>query len=139
MMFKGNANQLTFEPKEGDEVLLEARVSVYERRGNYQIYVNKMELDGIGNLYQKLEQLKQKLKRRLFNNEHKSLFLDSLKIAILTASTGAAIRDIQSTINSRYPLAEKIQISTLVQGTQAKEDIIKILNMLIHLALILLL
>ena len=107
MMFKGNANQLTFEPKEGDEVLLEARVSVYERRGNYQIYVNKMELDGIGNLYQKLEQLKQKLKRRLFNNEHKSLFLDSLKIAILTASTGAAIRDIQSTINSRYPLAEK--------------------------------
>ena len=55
-----------------------------------------------------------------------------LKIAILTASTGAAIRDIQSTINSRYPLAEKIQISTLVQGTQAKEDIIKILNMLIH-------
>lgn len=69
----------------------------------------------------------------------KSLFLDSLKIAILTASTGAAIRDIQSTINSRYPLAEKIQISTLVQGTQAKEDIIKILNMLIHLALILLL
>ena len=44
---------------------LEARVSVYERRGNYQIYVNKMELDGIGNLYQKLEQLKQKLKRRL--------------------------------------------------------------------------
>ena len=59
MMFKGNANQLTFEPKEGDEVLLEARVSVYERRGNYQIYVNKMELDGIGNLYQKLEQLKQ--------------------------------------------------------------------------------
>ena len=78
MMFKGNANQLTFEPKEGDEVLLEARVSVYERRGNYQIYVNKMELDGIGNLYQKLEQLS-KIKRRLFNNEHKSLFLDSLK------------------------------------------------------------
>lgn len=72
MMFKGNANQLTFEPKEGDEVLLEARVSVYERRGNYQIYVNKMELDGIGNLYQKLEQLKQKLKKEgFFNNEHK--------------------------------------------------------------------
>ncbi|PTK84532.1 exodeoxyribonuclease VII large subunit [Staphylococcus haemolyticus] len=127
MMFKGNANQLTFEPKEGDEVLLEARVSVYERRGNYQIYVNKMELDGIGNLYQKLEQLKQKLKKEgFFNNEHKKPIPRSpKKIAILTASTGAAIRDIQSTINSRYPLAEKIQISTLVQGTQAKEDIIK--------------
>ena len=51
MMFKGSA-KLNFEPKEGDEVLLEARVSVFERRGNYQIYVNKMQLDGIGNLYQ---------------------------------------------------------------------------------------
>ena len=58
MMFKGNASKIDFEPKEGDEVLLEARVSVYERRGNYQIYVNKMHIDGIGNLYQKLEQLK---------------------------------------------------------------------------------
>ena len=57
MMFKGNANR-TFEPKKVMKSL-EARVSVYERRGNYQIYVNKMELDGIGNLYQKLEQLKQ--------------------------------------------------------------------------------
>lgn len=58
MMFKGSASKLNFEPKEGDEVLLEARVSVFERRGNYQIYVNKMQLDGIGNLYQKLEALK---------------------------------------------------------------------------------
>ena len=73
--------------------------------GNYQIYVNKMELDR--ELVSKVRTIKAKLKRRLFNNEHKSLFLDSLKIAILTASTGAAIRDIQSTINSRYPLAEK--------------------------------
>lgn len=71
--------RLTFEPKEGDEVLLEARVSVYERRGNYQIYVNKMELDGIGNLYQKLEQLKQKLKEGFLIMNIKSLFLDSLK------------------------------------------------------------
>ncbi|MGH2257665.1 exodeoxyribonuclease VII large subunit, partial [Enterococcus faecalis] len=61
MMFKGSASKLNFEPKEGDEVLLEARVSVFERRGNYQIYVNKMQLDGIGNLYQKLEALKKKL------------------------------------------------------------------------------
>lgn len=72
MMFKGNASKLTFDPKEGDEVLLEARVSVYERRGNYQIYVNKMEIDGIGNLYQKLEQLKEKLnKQGIFNQNHK--------------------------------------------------------------------
>ncbi|MBI5972565.1 exodeoxyribonuclease VII large subunit [Staphylococcus caledonicus] len=127
MMFKGSASKLTFDPKEGDEVLLEARVSVYERRGNYQIYVNKMELDGIGNLYQKLEQLKNKLsKQGYFNKEHKKAISKfPKKIAILTASTGAAIRDIQSTIESRYPLVEKIPLSTLVQGTQAKKDIIE--------------
>lgn len=127
MMFKGSASKLTFDPKEGDEVLLEARVSVYKRRGNYQIYVNKMELDGIGNLYQKLEQLKHKLsKQGYFNKEDKKAIPKfPKKIAILTASTGAAIRDIQSTIESRYPLVEKIPLSTLVQGTQAKKDIIE--------------
>lgn len=58
MMFKAQAAKLDFSPKEGDQVLVEARVSVYEQRGSYQIYVNKMQLDGIGNLYQKFEQLK---------------------------------------------------------------------------------
>lgn len=127
MMFKGSASHLTFDPKEGDEVLLEARVSVYERRGNYQIYVNKMQLDGIGNLYQKLEQLKKQLaKEGYFNEEYKKPIPKfPKKIAVLTASTGAAIRDIHSTINSRYPLVEQIQISTLVQGEQAKQDIIE--------------
>lgn len=127
MMFKGNASKLTFDPKEGDEVLLEARVSVYERRGNYQIYVNKMEIDGIGNLYQKLEQLKEKLnKQGIFNQNHKKAIPRfPKKIAILTADTGAAIRDIHTTIDSRYPLVEKISISTLVQGINAKNDIIE--------------
>ncbi|MCG7804424.1 exodeoxyribonuclease VII large subunit [Staphylococcus epidermidis] len=127
MMFKGNASKLGFEPKEGDEVLIEARVSVYERRGNYQIYVNKMQLDGIGDLYQKLELLKKKLKKEgYFDQSNKKLIPKyPKKIAVLTASTGAAIRDIHSTINNRYPLVEQIQISTLVQGTQARQDIIE--------------
>ncbi|WHI69210.1 exodeoxyribonuclease VII large subunit [Staphylococcus epidermidis] len=127
MMFKGNASKLGFEPKEGDEVLIEARVSVYERRGNYQIYVNKMQLDGIGNLYQKLELLKKKLKKEgYFDQSNKKLIPKyPKKIAVLTASTGATIRDIHSTINNRYPLVEQIQISTLVQGTQARQDIIE--------------
>ena len=72
MMFKGNASKLGFEPKEGDEVLIEARVSVYERRGNYQIYVNKMQLDGIGNLYQKLELLKEIEKEGYFDQSNKT-------------------------------------------------------------------
>ncbi|KKI57449.1 Exodeoxyribonuclease VII large subunit [Staphylococcus pasteuri] len=127
MMFKGSASKLNFEPKEGDEVLLEARVSVYERRGNYQIYVNKMQLDGIGNLYQKLEELKKKLSKEGYfdNSNKKTIPKFPKKIAVLTASTGAAIRDIHSTINSRYPIVEQVQISTLVQGQQAKEDIIE--------------
>lgn len=126
MMFKGSASKIDFEPKEGDEVLLEARVSVYERRGNYQIYVNKMHLDGVGNLYQRLEQLKKKFTKEGYfdQNNKKPIPKFPKKIAVLTAGTGAAIRDIHTTINSRYPLAEQIQISTLVQGEQAKNDII---------------
>src|SRR5699024_1616912 len=110
MMFKGNASKIDFDPKEGDEELLEARVSVYERLGNYQIYVNKMNIEGIG----------------YFDQNHKKIIPKfPKKIAVLTAGTGAAIRDIHTTINSRYPLVEQIQINTLVQGEQAKYDIIE--------------
>lgn len=127
MMFKGNAAKLDFEPKEGDEVLIEARVSVYERRGNYQIYVNKMHIDGVGNLYQRLEALKKKLNQEGYFDQRykKPIPKYPNKIAVLTASTGAAIRDIESTIRSRYPLVEIEKISTLVQGKQAKDDIIE--------------
>lgn len=127
MMFKGNATKLDFDPKEGDEVLIEARVSVYERRGNYQIYVNKMHIDGVGNLYQRLEALKKKLNQEgYFDKRYKKPIPKyPNKIAVLTASTGAAIRDIESTIRSRYPLVQIEKISTLVQGKQAKDDIIE--------------
>ncbi|NHM93260.1 MULTISPECIES: exodeoxyribonuclease VII large subunit [Staphylococcus] len=127
MMFKAQAAKLDFSPKEGDQVLVEARVSVYEQRGSYQIYVNKMQLDGIGNLYQKFEQLKIKLaKEGYFNEEHKKPIPKyPSRIAILTAQTGAAIRDIQNTLTNRYPLAEQVKISTLVQGSAAKDDIIE--------------
>ena len=127
MILKVVAAKLDFTPKEGDQLLLEARVSVYERRGNYQIYVNKMHMDGVGNLYQKLEALKKKLSEAgYFDERHKQEIPKyPKKIAVLTASTGAAIRDIYSTINNRYPLAEQVQISTLVQGEQAKQDIIE--------------
>ncbi|QLK86093.1 exodeoxyribonuclease VII large subunit [Staphylococcus sp. 17KM0847] len=126
MMFKAHANALDFDPKEGDQVIVEARVSVYERRGSYQIYVNKMQLDGIGNLYQKFEQLKKKLEKEGFFDTtlKKTIPKYPKKIAIVTASTGAAIRDILNTIQNRYPLVEPIKISTLVQGQQAKEDIV---------------
>lgn len=126
MMFKSSANQLSFEPKEGDQVLIEGRISVYESRGSYQIYVQTMQLDGIGLLYEKFEVLKKELAEKgYFNADHKlSIPKYPKKIAVLTASTGAAIRDICSTLDKRYPLAEQVLISTLVQGKGAKDNII---------------
>ncbi|MEX6218122.1 exodeoxyribonuclease VII large subunit [Mammaliicoccus sciuri] len=126
MMFKSSANQLSFNPKEGDQVLVEGRIGVYESRGAYQIYVQSMQLDGVGLLYEKFEALKKELAEKgCFDQEHKlSIPKYPKKIAVLTASTGAAIRDICSTLDKRYPLAEQVLMSTLVQGKGAKDNII---------------
>ena len=126
MMFKSSANQLSFNPKEGDQVLVEGRIGVYESRGAYQIYVQSMQLDGVGLLYEKFEALKKELSEKgYFDQEHKlSIPKYPKKIAVLTASTGAAIRDICSTLDKRYPLAEQVLMSTLVQGKGAKDNII---------------
>lgn len=126
MMFKSSANQLSFNPKEGDQVLVEGRIGVYESRGAYQIYVQSMQLDGVGLLYEKFESLKKELAEKgYFDQEHKlSIPKYPKKIAVLTASTGAAIRDICSTLDKRYPLAEQVLMSTLVQGKGAKDNII---------------
>lgn len=126
MMFKSSANQLSFNPKEGDQVLVEGRIGVYESRGAYQIYVQSMQLDGVGLLYEKFEALKKELAEKgYFDQEHKlSIPKYPKKIAVLTASTGAAIRDICSTLDKRYPLTEQVLMSTLVQGKGAKDNII---------------
>ncbi|MEX6014455.1 exodeoxyribonuclease VII large subunit [Mammaliicoccus sciuri] len=126
MMFKSSANQLSFNPKEGDQVLVEGRIGVYESRGAYQIYVQSMQLDGVGLLYEKFEAFKKELAEKgYFDQEHKlSIPKYPKKIAVLTASTGAAIRDICSTLDKRYPLAEQVLMSTLVQGKGAKDNII---------------
>ncbi len=126
MMFKSSANQLSFNPKEGDQVLVEGRIGVYESRGDYQIYVQSMQLDGVGLLYEKFEALKKELAEKgYFDQAHKlSIPKYPKKIAVLTASTGAAIRDICSTLDKRYPLAEQVLMSTLVQGKGAKDNII---------------
>lgn len=126
MMFKSSANQLSFNPKEGDQVLVEGRIGVYESRGAYQIYVQSMQLDGVGLLYEKFEALKKELAEKgYFDQEHKlSIPKYPKEIAVLTASTGAAIRDICSTLDKRYPLAEQVLMSTLVQGKGAKDNII---------------
>ena len=127
IMFNYNAKNITFEPQDGMKVLVTGRISVYETGGTYQIYVNEMIPDGLGNLYLEFEKLKKKLESEgLFKKEYKKpIPRFPTKIGIITASTGAAIRDILSTIKRRFPLVETILFPTLVQGNDAKDDIVK--------------
>ena len=127
VMFSSSASKLNFAPKDGMKVLVVGRVSVYEPNGGYQIYINEMIEDGVGNLYLKFEELKKKLSQEgLFSEAHKkSIPKFPTKIGIITAPTGAAIRDILSTLKRRYPSVETILFPALVQGELAANDIVK--------------
>lgn len=127
VMFNFNASKITFEPEDGMKVLVSGRISVYEATGGYQIYVNTMEVDGVGNLYLEYEKLKKKLATEgLFSPEHKRPIPKyPRRIGIITAPTGAAIRDILSTIKRRFPICETILFPALVQGEGAKESVVK--------------
>lgn len=126
IMFASNAKKLTFEPKEGSKVLVTGTVSVYPATGNYQIYVDSIEEDGIGNLYIEFEKLKAKLSSEgLFDSKYKKEIPKyPSSIGIVTASTGAAIRDILSTIKRRYPVCKTYLFPCLVQGEYASQDIV---------------
>ena len=127
IMFATSTKNLNFEPVDGMKVLVSGKVTVYETTGTYQIYVNDMQQDGLGNLYLEFEKLKKKLEAEgLFKKEHKKPIPKyPMKIGIITASTGAAIRDILSTIKRRFPICETILFPSLVQGADAKEDIVR--------------
>lgn len=127
IMFSRNAAKINFKPVDGTKVLVSGRISVYEPTGNYQIYVDDMEEDGVGNLYVAYEKLKQDLEKEgLFKQEHKKTIPRfPKKVGVITASTGAAVRDIITTIERRFPICEIILFPTLVQGENAKEDIVK--------------
>lgn len=127
VMFANNTRTLQFAPEDGMKVLVTGRISAYPQTGSYQIYVEEMTLDGIGNLYIEFEKLKEKLyKEGLFNKEHKKPIPKfPQRIGVITADTGAAVRDIMSTIKRRYPLCEVILFPTLVQGEFAAPNIVK--------------
>ena len=127
IMFASNASSLKFEPADGMKVLVSGKVSVYETSGTYQIYVNEMMEDGLGNLYLEFEKLKKKLELEgLFKKEYKKPIPKyPMRIGIITAPTGAAIKDILSTIKRRFPIAETILFPSLVQGDTAKDDIVR--------------
>lgn len=132
VMFKGCALKLRFNPEDGMKVICRGRVSVFEKSGQYQLYVEDMQPDGLGALNLAYEQLKEKLsKEGLFDNTYKKpLPKYPRKIGVATSNTGAAVEDIKNIISRRYPLCEIVIAPTLVQGEQAAEDIIKSINLL---------
>ena len=125
IMFSSATKKVKFTPQDGMKVLVTGKISVFEANGGYQIYVNDMLEDGIGNLYIAYEQLKKKLELEgLFNKEYKKAIPKiPTRIGVITAPTGAAIKDIISTIKRRWPLVEIYLFPALVQGEAAKEDI----------------
>ena len=127
VMFSYQANTLKFDPIDGMKVLVSGKISVYEATGAYQIYVEEMQQDGLGNLYVEFEKLKKKLAAEGLFDQDKKKKIPKVpkKIGIVTASTGAAIKDILTTIKRRFPICETILFPSLVQGADAAKDIVK--------------
>lgn len=127
VMFRGAAQALDFDPADGTMVIAHGKISVYESGGTYQLYIEDMVRDGIGDLYKEFERLKAQLSEEgLFNNEFKKPIPKyPTRIGVATAPTGAAIRDIINVITRRYPMAEIVIYPALVQGAGAKESIVE--------------
>ena len=127
VMFRGNASKLKFMPENGMRVIVGGRVSVFPRDGQYQIYVDVMEPDGIGALYLAYEQLRAKLEKEgLFDSQRKRpLPKIPKRIGIVTSPTGAAIRDMLHIAGRRFPAAEIVLYPALVQGADAPASIIR--------------
>lgn len=119
-MFQGNFKKIKFQPEEGMKVLITGRISLYGPSGSYQIIVDSMQPDGVGALYQAYEQLKQKLQSEgLFDRPKRPLTRFPKRIAVITSPSGAVIRDIITTTQRRYPIAQLVLYPAVVQGDNA--------------------
>jgi exodeoxyribonuclease VII large subunit len=132
VMWRSTAEQLRFEPGEGDAVRARGRVSVYEVTGAYQLYVDRLEPAGRGNLAQAFERLKRQLEEEgLFDPEHKKAIPDFPgKIGIVTSADAAALRDIVNVLRRRCALVSVLVAPTLVQGKEAPAQIVRALQWL---------
>lgn len=130
VMFSRKNSQLKFKPENGMEVFITGYISIYEPSGQYQLYINSMEPDGLGALYLAYEQLKAEFNQKgYFLPEHKKpIKVYPKHIAILTSPTGAAVRDVLITLKRRYPIVKITVIATLVQGEAAKTSIVESLK-----------
>jgi exodeoxyribonuclease VII large subunit len=125
VMFSSSARSVKFEPENGMKVLISGEISVYEPSGQYQIYVKQMQPDGVGDLFLAYEQLKERLQKEgLFASERKRPIPKFPKtVGVITSPTGAAVRDIITTIKRRFPIANILIYPALVQGTQAAPSV----------------
>lgn len=124
VMFRSQFSKVKFTPEEGMKLCVTGHVGLYERSGRYQIYIDTMEPDGVGSLYLAFEQLKKKLNAEgLFSRPKKAVPLFPRRIAVVTSLNGAVIRDINTTVRRRYPIAQVVLFPTVVQGKKAAADI----------------
>ena len=126
VMFAGNARNLMFKPAEGMKVICRGRVTLYEATGQYQYYIEDMQPDGVGALYQAYEQLKAKLSAEgLFDEKYKKLIPHfPSTIGVITSPTGAAVQDIRNILTRRYPSVNITLCPVLVQGENAVPQLI---------------
>ena len=126
VMFRREASRLRFRPESGMKVIALGRITVYPRDGVYQLYVTELVPDGVGDLHAAFEQLKAKLEGEgLFDRSHKKpLPPYPERIAIVTSSAGAAVRDVIRVATKRYPVAKLIVMPVRVQGAEAPPEIV---------------
>ena len=131
VMFNSSAKRLKFMPEDGMKVIARGRVSVYEASGQYQLYVDDMQPDGVGALNLAYEQLKEKLQKEgLFSELHKKpLPPYPEKVGVITSPTGAAVRDIINVLGRRFPYAEIVFCPVLVQGDGAHLQLTDAVNL----------
>ena len=126
VMFASNASKLKFRPENGMSVILRGRVSIYERDGRYQLYIDDMQPDGVGALAVAFEQLKEKLANEgLFDSKYKKRIPGMPeKIGLISSPTGAAVQDVLNVLGRRFPMAEIVFAGVQVQGDSAAPTII---------------
>ncbi len=127
VMFASHRHGLSFPLKEGQEVVVEGSINIYEKSGSYQLYATKIEMAGIGNLYEEFEKLKIRLEEKgMFSEIYKQPIPKYAKtIGIVTASTGAAVRDIIQISTRRNPYVQLILYPAIVQGDRAADSIVE--------------
>ncbi len=130
VMFRASAAKLKFKPQNGMKVIAHGRVAVYERDGQYQLYIDDMQQEGIGDLYVAFEELKNKLNQEgLFDPSHKQpLPRYPKRVGVITAPTGAAIRDIINVLTRRFSYSDVVLYPVLVQGENSAPSIVEAIS-----------